>query len=98
MLNKLERVKYNLKIKLWVFRGEWFLDTTVGLPYYENILIKNPNVPNIDSIIKVTILDTEDVNEILAYQSDYDNTLRKLTVDFTVNTTFGILSMTEEIV
>jgi hypothetical protein len=94
----IDRVRHSLKIRLWFFKAEWFLDTTYGVPFYEDILVKNPNVPNIDNIIKATILDTADVNAILAYTSNFDNATRKLTVTFTVDTTFGPLDFQEELI
>ena len=85
----IDRVVHNLKIRLWFFYSEWFLDTTFGVPYYESILVKNPDVPNIDSIIKSVILETADVNSLLSYESDYDVSLRKLTVSFRIDTAYG---------
>ena len=36
---------------LLLVKGEWFLDTTIGIPYFQSILIKNPDIPLIESIL-----------------------------------------------
>ena len=84
-----DEIRQRLKTRLLLFRGEWFLDTTVGVPYYQDILVKNPNLGNVDAIFKAEILDTVGVNQLIEYQSEYDNSLRKLNVTFTVSTENG---------
>jgi len=84
-----EQMAQNLKIRLRFFQGEWFLDVTQGLPFYESILVKNPNLPDIDNIIKAEIIDTEDITQLLEYSSDYDPALRTYTISFKVRSIFG---------
>jgi len=88
-------ISQRLKIRLEFFRGEWFLDTTVGVPFYEDILVKNPDIPNIETILKAEILDTPGVVELLAFESSFDAQARKLTVTFTVSTDYGTVTITE---
>jgi len=45
-------------------------------------------------VLKATISETPDVNKILEYSQEIDNTIRKLTVTFKVDTSFGILETT----
>lgn len=89
LVNDIDQVEQNLKVRLMFFRNEWFLDTTAGMPYYTDILVKNPNIPNIESIIKAIITDTPDVEEILEFNSEFNNSLRTYTVDFKVRTVYG---------
>lgn len=93
----IDRVRQNLRIRLWFFFEEWFLDTTYGVKYYQLILVKNPNLTTVSSALKATILETEDVVSLLEYTQSFDLVTRKLTVTFTVNTTFGTLRLTEVI-
>lgn len=85
-----EQMVQNLKIRLRFFQGEWFLDIAQGLPFYESILVKNPNLPDIDNIIKAEIIDTEDITELLQYTSDYDPVLRTYSISFKVRSIYGI--------
>ncbi len=84
-----DQLEQNLKIRLQFFLAEWFLNINNGLPFYSDILVKNPNIPNIDSIVKAQIIDTNGVEEILEYISSFDNTTREYSINFTVRTEFG---------
>ena len=93
LLTEANQVAQNIQIKLQMFQGEWFLDITAGLPYYESILVKNPDGAEIDAIIKSEILAVEGVNELLEYSAEFDeNNPRWLNVTFTVDTDFGVTS------
>lgn len=84
----------SVKIKMLFFLGEWFLDTTYGLDHYGLVLIKGPDLNLIDNMIKIALLEYEEIIEILEYSSSFDKLNRQLTVDFRVSTTFGELSDT----
>jgi hypothetical protein len=89
------QVRQALCIALRMFRGEWFLDGEAGVPYYQNVLVKNPDVSEINSILKVEILKVAHVNKILEFSSDYDVAARELTVSFRVDTDFGPVTVEE---
>lgn len=93
IVNELDYVIQKLKIRLLFLYGEYFLDTTLGVKYFDLILVKNPDITVIDSVIKATILETEHVLDIIEYQSDYDAGQRTFSVDFTVNTDFGTATL-----
>lgn len=97
LIDKSEKVKQNLKIRLLFFINDWYLDTLEGIPYFENIYDKNISLTEVDNIIKSVILDTQDVNEIISYTSNLNLQTRKFSVDFKVNTTFGFVNLQEEI-
>ena len=87
-------ITQKLRIALRLFYGEWFLDITQGVTYYEDILVKNPDGARIEAVLKSTILGVIGVNELLSF----DMTLsadRTLTVTFSVNTDVGELNLIE---
>jgi len=90
-----EAISQNASIRNLFFRGEYFLDTLTGLPLYEDILVKNPNLGRIDAIMKAYILDTPGVKSLLAYESSFNPQTRRLTVTFTADTDFGSVTKTE---
>lgn len=45
-----------LECKFRQFRGEWFLDTRIGVPYYESIYVKKPNLQLVRRIFRRVIL------------------------------------------
>ena len=69
-------------IILKVFKGEWYLNINIGIPYFENIFIKNPNIGLIEDIFKTIILSIETIEELIDFNLTYNNTIRKLSLDF----------------
>lgn len=90
----IDAVKQHLKQRLRLVRGEYFLDTERGVPYYENILLKRPSPDVVDGVLKSVILGTPGVVELLTFVLDYDAALRKLSLSFTVQTTDGEIDFT----
>lgn len=77
-----EVVVQNLRIRLKTFLGEWFLDQRVGLPYFQNILVKNPNLPVIQTILRKAILETEGMDSVTEFNFNFDTATRQLSVSF----------------
>jgi len=89
-------LKQKLKIVLRFFFAEWFLDTTIGIKFWEEIFVKSPNLTLIDSLFKVAIIEVPGVDQITAYDSIFSNDInRRLTITFTVSTDYGELSLKE---
>src|SRR4051794_9209127 len=59
-----DRVAQQIKINLLAFLGEWFLDTTFGVPYLESILVKNPRMAVVETIVRNHIHSVPDVTGI----------------------------------
>lgn len=83
-------VAQRLKVRLQTFLGEYFLNTTIGVPYYQRIFGKIKNKSTVDTIFQREILSDEGVLEITSYRSDLDVSSRFLQVTFTVRTSEGI--------
>lgn len=84
-------IEQEIVIRLQFLLGSWFLDTTAGLPYFDTILTKSPNLAAIRTIFANEILATAGVRSVLSLQLDFDRKLRKLRVTFSVNTDLGQL-------
>jgi hypothetical protein len=93
MVDELDQIEQSLKERLLFYRQEWFLDTTSGIPFYDEVLVKNPNIPNIENIIKAEIMDTPGAIELLSFQSEFDAQARSYSVTFSLRTEFGIASL-----
>lgn len=88
-----------LKIKLSFFYSEWFLDLTQGIKYYDEVLIKNPNLTTIDNIFKLTIMEDGYFSSLLEYQSDFDLQNRQFSISFkAVKNTGEIFIFPKEVV
>ncbi len=89
MLDGTDAIAQHLSIRLKMFKGEWFLNTDEGMPYYENILVKNPKIAVVVSLFKKAIQSTPGVAELLSIEPDYDPDTRTLSLDFAARTTEG---------
>lgn len=79
-----------IKTRLKLLKGEWWENTSEGLPLFQNILGSPGDQDNlylVDSLIKERIIGTENVKSIESFSSEYIN--RHYTFSCTVNTKFG---------
>jgi hypothetical protein len=81
-----EYVEQKIKIRLQTFKGEFYLNTDVGTPYYQSILGKQISVDDAIAILKARIVGTPGVVELLNFQPDLDGTTRILSITFKVKT------------
>jgi len=83
-------VVQHVRSRLLFYQEEWFLDLQAGTPYFQQIFVKPSNLANIESIFKTRILETPGVESLTEFEMDYDGgSVRKLTVSFSAQTTFG---------
>lgn len=79
-------VAQRLKIKLYTFLGEWFLDRTIGVPYMQQIFGKVRRKETVDIIFQQIISEDPDVIEILTFTSDISQGQRGYSMTFSVRT------------
>lgn len=79
-------VAQRLKIKLMTFKNEWFLDTSIGMPYFQQILKRGVSKTTIDVIFQEAILSEPDVLEIIEFNSIIDTVERSYQLSFKVRT------------
>lgn len=84
-----DQVRQNIEDRLRMVYGEWFLNTEIGVPWFDKVFVKNPDLSAIDIILKTTILGTSEVDELLAYKSSLDRTRRVFSVTFTALSIYG---------
>lgn len=63
-------VAQRLRITLYTFYGEWFLDDTIGVPYIQQIFTKVKRKSTIDLIFQGLIAADPGVIEILTFYSE----------------------------
>jgi hypothetical protein len=88
-----DQVRQATKMRLLTIFSEWFLDTRVGIRYFDVVCTKNPDLSLIDSIMKATIIETPGIRELLSYSSEIDRARRTLTISFEANTTYGNINL-----
>lgn len=87
--NKAHAVQQRLKVTLLTFLGEWFLDTSIGVPYFQQIFGKSSSKDGVDLIFQQKLMEDPDVVEILEFSSTLDSAARTYIVRFRVKTVDG---------
>lgn len=84
-----DAVVQKIRQRFKFFKGEWFLDQRLGVPYLQSIFIKAPNQIFIDAVFSSVLLGTPGVASIASFSSSLDRLSRTLTVDFQVTLVDG---------
>lgn len=92
-----EGIQQRISQVLKTITEEWFLDLDYGLPYFEQILIKNPNLPSVQDLFRRAILSVRGVSSVERLNLSLDTTSRTLTVSWVVLTDLGLLVGTDNI-
>lgn len=87
LVNSPTMVGQSVQTRLLLWRGEWFLDTSEGTPWLQNILGTRTK-PVYDLAIQERILATPGVKSIVSYTSQLQPG-RKLLVQCTVDTIYS---------
>lgn len=91
-------IEQHLRQRLQTFFGEWFLDGRIGVPYFQQILKKNPDLTIVDSLLKKEIIDTQGIEELTQFNASLNKSTRKLEVNFQARTIEGDVITFNEVV
>ena len=84
------------KIKLWY--GEWFLERSKGIRYKEKILIKGPEANVVKAEFRKAILGTKNVVSLKSFDILQDDVTREMFVTGEILTTYGVITLNQEVV
>jgi len=91
LLDGPRRIAQQIKVTLLAFLGEWFLDTSFGVPYLEEVMIKNPRSSTLQAIFRAKITDVPGVTgRIRRLEFDFNRATRDLRVTFDAETVEGL--------
>lgn len=78
----------HVESRLRFFLGEWFLDLREGMPYFQEVLVKNPDISVVRSLLSRVILETPGVTTLDTADFTYDPAERTLfySIRFGTNT------------
>lgn len=83
--DNVESVAQKIRIRLRTYFGEWFVNTSIGVPYFQEILKKGVSKDYVDTIFLDIIRATEGVLRVTEYISEID-TLGVYRAAFTAET------------
>jgi len=73
----------HLLIRFNFFLGEWKLDTEIGIPYFQEILIKNPDSVAVRNVFREVILGTPGIASLARFDLEIEAVTRELGLTFT---------------
>jgi hypothetical protein len=59
-----EAVVQSASVRLQFFSGEWFLDLGAGVPFFRDILVKNPSFPVVEAALRTALEEAPGIGEI----------------------------------
>lgn len=77
-----------VRTALLLWKGEWYLDTTAGMPWATDVLGTGTD-SLYDEAIKAKIQSVQGVTDIVNYSSSLNTATRALIVDCTIDTLYG---------
>jgi hypothetical protein len=87
-----EAVGQSVLTRLRLWRGEWYLDTSDGTPYLQEILGRGKEASAVQALYK-RVRETEGVANILNFQDSYDPETRKMTFEIEIETDYGAITV-----
>lgn len=93
-----EEIRQIVMCNLNSIAGEWFLNTTQGLPYFTQIFEKQSDGQVVNDIFQNAVANSEGILEVISLDATIvDRQNRILLVEFEARTIAGILVFSEQI-
>ena len=82
-------IRQQVKILLLWFFEEWRFAPELGMPYFEEVFVKNPNTALIARIVRSEVLKADGVTEVRRVNVTADGKTRNAAIDFAFLTSEG---------
>lgn len=76
-----EAVGQHGRQRLQTHAGEWFLDTTCGVPWLSQILGRSADPALAEAVVKAELLETDGIEEITSFSVSFDQGTRGLIIN-----------------
>lgn len=77
-----ESIVQAISIRLKWFEGEWAFNETLGIPYFDDVFIKNPSLSRIEQIIAEEIRSVDGISSVISVTATMNAQARTLSVAF----------------
>lgn len=84
-----EVVSQRIICRLKLFRGECFVNVTIGVPYFTDVFKKHSNLNTLRSLFVSEISKVSGVKQVDSLEVSFDNSTRKCLITFSVTATDG---------
>lgn len=89
VIEGVESLAENVDQRLQLFKGKYFMETTAGVPYFEEIITKPVDPGLAASVLNAEISKEPEVTSIGNVSASLDRNLRNFNYDATINSIFG---------
>ncbi len=97
LANSPQAVLQCVEAALNLYQGEWFLDTTAGMPWDTQVIGFETQQAR-DQALQTYILGVEGVTGISAYSSSYDKATRALSISAMLQTAYGEITLSSDLI
>lgn len=77
-------IAQHMQIRYRLFLGEWFLNTSLGVPWFRDVLVKPASLPVVQDVLKEVALETPGVIEITKFIFGFDSATREISLAINV--------------
>lgn len=98
LIESVEAIAQDVLIRLQFFLGEWFLDTRLGVPYFEKVLGQKPRLTALKGLFRKVILSAPGMLGMKDFLIDFNGVTRTLTVEFQGIADSGTFDFNEELI
>lgn len=98
LVESVEVVSQDVLVRLQFFLGEWFLDTRLGVPYFEKILGHKPRLTALKELFRKVIVSTPGMIALTDFLINYEGTTRTLPIQFVGQADSGTFEFNEELI
>lgn len=74
--------RQKIRQRLLFIRGEWFADSRLGMPWFEEILVKNPDLRLVQARIRDVVLSVVGITSCRLAEFSFDSTTRNLSLAY----------------
>jgi len=75
-----EAAVQGIRQRIQTWKGEWFLDIRVGVPYIDQVFIKKPNLVLLESMFRSIILQVPEIKAVPSVKMVIDSATREASV------------------
>jgi len=78
-----------MRIRLDFQQGEWFLNLDEGIPYRQEIFVRNPNLSVISAVLRDRIISMPEITRLQTFELTFDNVTGILRLSFLAISIYG---------
>lgn len=95
IIEGVQAVAQAVRMRLQFILGEWYLNQELGIDYFGEVLVAQPNMGRIRELFRREILATRGVARIISLGLSFDRTARHLTITTEILADDGLVALVE---